>query len=113
MHNYLQASWKRTGLIGLLMFFTFGFASAQSDLAEEADQAYERGAFSTSLQEYIKAYPKIKDIDEKGRVAFMAGESFMKLSPAMKATRPFSSMSLILGYALMYSWRDVLNAPRS
>ena len=79
MHNYLQASWKRTGLLGLLMFFTFGFVSAQSDLAEEADLAYNRGAYSTSLQEYIKAYPKVKDIDEKGRIAFMAGESFLKL----------------------------------
>ena len=79
MHNYLQASWKRTGLLGLLMFFTFGFVSAQSDLAEEADMAYNRGAYSTSLQEYIKAYPKVKDIDEKGRIAFMAGESFLKL----------------------------------
>ena len=43
-------------------------------MAEEADQAYERGAFSTSLQEYIKAYPKIKDIDEK--VGYHGGRKF-------------------------------------
>ena len=79
MHNYLQASWKQTGLLGLLMFFTSGFVSAQSDLAEEADQAYNRGAYSTSLQEYIKVYPKVKDIDEMGRIAFMAGVSFLRL----------------------------------
>ena len=84
MHNYLQASWKQTGLLGLLLFFTSGFVTAQSELAEEADQAYARGAYSTSLQEYIKAYPKVKDIDEKGRIAYMAGESFMKL---MEPTR--------------------------
>ncbi|MFZ9056139.1 MAG: hypothetical protein ACO2ZL_10060, partial [Flavobacteriales bacterium] len=79
MHNYLQACWTRTSSVGLLMLFIVGLASAQSDLSEEADRAYERGAYSTSLQEYIKAYPKVKDIDEKGRVAFMAGESFLKL----------------------------------
>lgn len=79
MHNYLQAFWTRTGLTSLLMVITFGFVSAQTDFASEADQAYARGAFSTSAQEYIKAYAKVKDIDEKGRIAFMAGESFRKL----------------------------------
>lgn len=79
MHNYLQACWTRTATVGLLMLFFVGMGTAQTDLAAEADQAYERGAFSTSLQEYIKVYPKVKDIDEKGRIAFMAGESFLKL----------------------------------
>jgi peptidoglycan-associated lipoprotein len=79
MHNYLQACWTRTALVGLFIIFTTGFISAQGDLSAEADLAYARGAYSTSLQEYIKVYAKVKDIDEKGRIAFMAGESFLKL----------------------------------
>jgi len=79
MHNYLQACWTRTALVGLFIIFTTGFISAQGDLSAEADLAYARGAYSTSLQEYIKVYPKVKQIDEKGRIAFMAGESFLKL----------------------------------
>ena len=79
MHNYLQACWTRTALVGLFIIFMTGFISAQGDLSAEADLAYARGAYSTSLQEYIKVYAKVKDIDEKGRIAFMAGESFLKL----------------------------------
>ena len=79
MHNYLQACWTRTALVGLFIIFMTGFISAQGDLSAEADIAYARGAYSTSLQEYIKVYAKVKDIDEKGRIAFMAGESFLKL----------------------------------
>ena len=76
MHNYLQACWTRTALVGLFIIFTTGFISAQGDLSAEADLAYARGAYSTSLQEYIKVYPKVKQIDEKGRIAFMAVKAF-------------------------------------
>jgi len=83
MHNNLQAFCTRTGLASLLILFSIGALIAQTDYAAEADQAFEKDAFSTSAQEYIKAYAKVKDIEEKGRIAFMAGESFrMMLEPA-------------------------------
>jgi peptidoglycan-associated lipoprotein len=83
MHKNLQAFCTLTGLASLLIMLSFGTLSAQTDYAAEADQAYEKMAFSTSAQEYIKAYAKVKEIDEKGRIAFMTGESFrMMLEPA-------------------------------
>ncbi len=83
MHNNLQAFCTRTGLASFLIMFSFGALLAQTDYAAEADQAFEKSAYSTSAQEYIKAYAKVKAIEEKGRIAFMAGESFrMMLEPA-------------------------------
>ena len=82
MHKNLQAFCTLTGLASLLIMLSFGTLSAQTDYAAEADQAYEKMAYSTSAQEYIKAYAKVKEIDEKGRIAFMTGESFrMMLEP--------------------------------
>lgn len=83
MHNYLQAFFGRIGLTFLFLFFAFGVSLSQTDYAAEADAEYARGGYHVSAQEYIKAYAKIKDIDEKGRVAFMIGESFrMLMDPA-------------------------------
>ena len=83
MHKNLQAFCTRTGVASSLIMFSFGALFAQTDYSAEADQAFEKMAFSSSAQEYIKAYAKVKDIEEKGRVAFMTGESFrMMLEPA-------------------------------
>ena len=83
MHKNLQAFCTRTGLASLVIMLSFGALSAQTDYAAEADQAFEKMAYSTSAQEYIKAYAKVKEIEEKGRIAFMTGESFrMMLEPA-------------------------------
>lgn len=79
MHNNLQAFCTRTGLTSFMIVCSIGALIAQTDYAAEADQAFEKSAFSTSAQEYIKAYAKVKDIEEKGRIAFMAGESFRKM----------------------------------
>ena len=62
MHNNLQAFCTRTGLASLLILFSIGALIAQTDYAAEADQSIEKDAFSTSAQEYIKAYAKVKDI---------------------------------------------------
>ena len=79
MHNNLQAFCTRTGMTSFMIVCSIGALIAQTDYAAEADQAFEKSAFSTSAQEYIKAYAKVKDIEEKGRIAFMAGESFRKM----------------------------------
>ena len=83
MHNDLQAFYAQIGMTVLFLFFAIGTALSQTDYAAEADAAYARGGFHVSAQEFIKAYAKVKDIDEKGRVAFMIGESFrMLMDPA-------------------------------
>ncbi|MDA0303932.1 MAG: OmpA family protein [Bacteroidetes bacterium] len=79
MHNYLQAFYTRIGTTFLLMIIAIGTAFSQTDYTAEADAAYARGGFYVSAQEYIKAYAKVKEIDEKGRIAFMIGESFRML----------------------------------
>lgn len=61
------------------MTIVIGTAFSQTNYTAEADAAYARGGFHVSAQEYIKAYAKVKDIDEKGRIAFMIGESFRML----------------------------------
>ena len=79
MRNFLQAFYTRIGTTFLLMTIVIGTAFSQTNYTAEADAAYARGGFHVSAQEYIKAYAKVKDIDEKGRIAFMIGESFRML----------------------------------
>lgn len=82
MHNYLRAFMNRMGMTCLLFTMSLGVAFSQTNFSAEADAAYARGGFHTAAQEYIKAYAKIKGIEEKGRVAFMTGECFrMMLDP--------------------------------
>ena len=97
MHNYLQAFYTRIGMTCLLLTITFGAAFSQTDYAAVADAAYARGGFHVSAQEYIKAYAKVKEIDEKGRIAFMIGESFrMLMDPA--ATEEWYDKAIGLRY---------------
>lgn len=47
---------------------------AQSKYTKEADDAFDAGGYHAAAIEYKRAYPKVKSIDEKGRVLFRIGE---------------------------------------
>lgn len=79
MHNNLQDLLTRTVICCLIFTAYIGAAIGQTDFTAEADKEFKRGGYYTAAQEYIKAYAKIKAIDDKGRTAFMAGESFRLL----------------------------------
>jgi peptidoglycan-associated lipoprotein len=79
MHQHLQAILSRAGLVVALLLGLCASGFTQTDLTVEADRAYARGGFSEAALEYTKVYPRIKNKDEAGRVAYLIGESYRQI----------------------------------
>jgi peptidoglycan-associated lipoprotein len=79
MHQHLQVFLSRAGLIVALCFALGVQAFAQTDLTADADRMYERDGFAEAAAEYTKVYPRIKNKDEAGRVAYLIGECYRQI----------------------------------
>lgn len=64
--------------IAILSFFAFGAVTlmGQSKYTEDAERAFERGAYAEAAQEYLRNYSKLDGVDVKGEVNFMIGECY-------------------------------------
>ncbi len=92
--NFASCNWKmmqKTNTLPavqrLLMatLFVFGALTSfgQKKYTDDADRAFERGAYAQAAKLYLSAYAKIKGIEDKGEVMFRVGECHrLMLDPA-------------------------------
>ena len=78
MHNYLQAILTRVTVSFLIVIGAPAGAFSQQ-LFEEADQLFNRRGYHEASSDYVAAYGKEKNIENKAYIAFQAGECFRLL----------------------------------
>ena len=78
MHNYLQAILTRVTVSFLIVIGASAGVFSQ-ELFEEADQLFNRRGYHEASSDYVAAYAKEKNIDNKAYCAFQAGECFRLL----------------------------------
>jgi peptidoglycan-associated lipoprotein len=118
MLNYLQRSMTRAmgaALVFLVVLSVAPSASAQVNYTMAADAEFARTGYFEAAQEYIKAYAKIKkDLEQKGRAAFMAGECYRLMMDPLGA-REWYDKAVGLKYGdsapeLFLSYGDVMQS---
>ncbi len=68
------------GILLLILFSLFSFQlTAQRDKAADGDVEFMNGGYTAAASLYKNALPKIKDIDEKGRVLFQIAECYRNI----------------------------------
>ncbi len=79
--NTLRA-FVRLALAAIFIFGAYA-VEAQKKYTDEADMAFERGAYAMAAKSYLSAYSKLKGIEEKGEVCFKIAEAHrLMLDPA-------------------------------
>lgn len=69
----------------MAVLFIFGALASfgQKKFTDDADRAFERGAYAQAAKAYLSAYGKIKGVEDKGEVMFKLGECHrLMLDPA-------------------------------
>ncbi|MDD2962608.1 MAG: OmpA family protein [Bacteroidales bacterium] len=71
-----------------LLLWGAGSTNAQNRKTAAADQAFETNQYNTAIKLYRKAAGKVKDINERNRIAFQQAECFRMMNDRRKA-EPF------------------------
>ena len=66
--------------------FSLTFIGQDNKDTAEADQAFEREGYHEAAQAYKKAYEKVDNINEKGRVLFQIGECYRLMANCGEST---------------------------